>query len=72
MHLNRVEEKELWLRDRYKKEFADLHELCEKIFWYSSYLSTSGTRLSTSGLSMQPHSVRVGNNAIKWTGDDKK
>jgi len=47
-----------------QEEFADLLKLFDKIFLYSTYLSTSGTLFSTSGLSMQPHSARVGNKLL--------
>jgi len=54
MRLNRDEEdKELWLRVKQKKEFA-LQELFEKIFCIPD----------RSGLSMQPHSARVGNKLL--------
>ena len=65
MRLNRdKEDKELWLRVKQKKEFADLHELFEKIFCIPD-ASTSAERVfSTSGLSMQRHSARVGNKLL--------
>jgi len=69
MRLSRDEEdKEVWLRVRQKKKFSDLHKLFEKIFCIpATSAPVKRVFFSTSGLSMQPHSARVGK-----TGDDKK
>jgi len=50
-------------------EFADLHELFEKIFCIPATSAPMERFFSTSGLSMQPHSARVGNTLLS---DNKK
>jgi len=50
--------------DKRRKEFADLHELCEKIFCIPATTAPVERVFSTSGLSMQPHSARVGNKLL--------
>jgi len=68
MHLNRDEkDKELWLRVTWKKEFADLHELFEKIFCIPATSAPVERVFSTSGLSMQPHCARVQRRAARAT-----
>jgi len=42
-----------------KEEFADWHELFEKIFCIPATFAPAERVFSTSGLSMQPHSARV-------------
>ena len=59
MHLNRDEE-DLRNFGYESDKRRNLHELCEKIFCIPATTAPVERVFSTSGLSMQPHSARVG------------